>query len=435
MEFDAAQARRNITIRFVEKDFSRFSVYPIVISYILDILHLDNILQGVLKQKRENTTFSSTEYLLYLFTIIFLGIRHLYKADDVLADEESLAKIMGFHEGKFPTSRSLYLLLKQATYWEAQRLALANRKLLTQKRRVFSKQRWINIDIDQTKKLTEGKSIEKAKPCFSKEKKGKLGLRISASVVEGLVCSQKLEPGNVGNADCFEEILTATLATIDTMSDPIRSKRVKYKKIILRIDGGYFSTKALNFLEGIRAKRRLDFVVRAKQDLVSLREARKKEKDTHWQQIDENTKVLRLSHIKVLEDVEHTYTVVIVEEKQRRIVSKNKRVREKLVAIEYPLVTTLTSWGSKRIIKYYKKRQVIEDIFKDFNQSFHAEKLPSHTFWGNAFYYQMVSIVSNVSVFFKGSTLYRKLEESHHRDLARQVFNPSRRNTHKTTSY
>ena len=94
MEFDAAQARRNITIEFVEKDYSKYAVYPVFVSYFLDILHLDIAFKDVLKLKRRNFSFSGREYLLFLFTIIFLGIKHIYKADDVLSEEEQIAKVM-----------------------------------------------------------------------------------------------------------------------------------------------------------------------------------------------------------------------------------------------------------------------------------------------------------------------------------------------------
>ena len=432
MEFDAAQARRNITIRFVEKDFSRFSVYPVVVNYILDVLHLDRVFKDVLKPKSVNHTFSGTEYLLFLFTVMFLGITHLYKADDLLSSETQLARILGFCHGRFPLSKSVYLLLSRMDYWSVKRLEEANLSLIKREKQLLERKRWLVADIDQIKKLTEGKTIERAKPCFSHEKKGKLGLRISASTVEGLVFSQKLEPGNVGNSDAFPGLLMETLKRLDEMSSLIRSRRVRLKKVILRIDGGYFSGKTLTFLEGIRRRRRLDFVVRAKSGLVLIEQARGGKR---WQRIDDRTDVIRLSKQQILPDVDTPYTVLIVREKQQRIVSRKKRVREKTVLVEYPLVTTLSHWQTKRIILFYKKRQTIENIFKEFNQSFHAEKLPSHSFWGNALYFQMVSLVSNVAVFFKGRPFTRYVSNRNTGNLTRQIAFARGRNYDTTTGY
>lgn len=399
MEFSPAQARRNISIEFVDKDYSKFSLFPVVASYLLDYLHLDREFKRVLKMKNHNNSFSGTEYLLFLFTTIFLGIDHLYKADYLLGTERQLAKIMGFEKQRFPTASSLYRVLGKANHWAVRRLDKVSYSLVSKHKDYLADKRWLVADIDQTKKLTEGLKIEKAKPCYDVKKKGKLGLRISSAQIEGLVFSQKLEPGNVGNAEAFPWLLTDTLSKLEKLSSPFKKKRVRDKKIILRIDGGYFSGKTLRLLEQVRKTRRLDFVIRARADLKLLRPAKAKSKAKDWHQIDEDMMVLRLSNQQVLSDCESKYTVLVIRDKQRRIRSKNKRVYHTKKIFEYALVTTLSYWQTRRIIKFYRKRQQIENIFKNYNQSFKAEKLPSHTFWGNALYFQMVALVSNVTLF------------------------------------
>ena len=117
MTFVASEARRHISIKFVDKDYSRFVVYPIIASYFLDYLHLDEELLPVLKLKTDNFSFSGAEYLLFLLSILFLGLSHIYKADDLLADETQLAKILGFRKEKFPTVSSLYRELEKVDYW------------------------------------------------------------------------------------------------------------------------------------------------------------------------------------------------------------------------------------------------------------------------------------------------------------------------------
>lgn len=439
MEFDAAEARKHITIEYVDKDYSKYSVFPVIISYLLDILHLDKRLTGILKIKSENYSFSGTEYLLFLFTIIFLGIEHIYKADDLLAEETQLAKILGFHKGIFPSSDSVYRLLREVDHWSVKRLDKMNLTLLTEKKARLEKKRWLVMDIDQTKKLTEGKTIEEAKPCYSPKKKGMLGLRLSASIVEGLLFSQKLEPGNVGNADAFEELFTDTLQKLDSMSNPIRSRRVRLKKIILRIDGGYFSQKTFSIIEQARKLRLVEFVMRVHSGLPLIEKAKKQAKKQQgkerWENIFENTKVLRLPQQQVIKDWDQPYTVLIIREKQKRIISKHKRISHKTVTIEYPLVTTVSGWKTKRIVKFYKKRQSIEDIFKDFNQSFEATNLPSHTFWGNALYFQMVSIASNSAFFFERRFIEQTLSEHYDRNPARQMGTPRRRDRNMVTGY
>lgn len=399
MEFDAAQARRNISIEFVDKDYSKFSVFPVVASYLLDYLHLDREFKAVLKVRNHNSSFSGAEYLLFLFTIIFLGIAHIYKADDLLETEYQLAKILGFNKERFPTASSLYRLLGRVDHWVVKRLDQVNLTLIKRHRDYLGDKRWLVADIDQTKKLTEGVTIEKAKPCYDKERKGKLGLKISQAQVEGLIFSQKLEPGNVGNAECFPKLFMETLSKLNKISSPLKNKRVKDKKIILRIDGGYFSRETLQLLDGVQRRRRLDFVIRAKSNLKLLKEKKKNTKRAEWQTVDREMRVLRLTNQLVLLDHPTAYTVLVIRDKQQRIRSKNKRVYRIKKQIEYVLVTTLSHWHAKRIVAFYKRRQQIENLFRDFNQSFKADKLPTHTFWGNALYFQMVAFVANVTFF------------------------------------
>ncbi len=50
---------------------------------------------------------------------------------------------------------------------------------------------------------------------------------------------------------------------------------------------------------------------------------------------------------------------------------------------------------------FYKERQTIENCFRENNQSFQAGKLPTHKFYGNAFYYELVCLCHNIAFFFK----------------------------------
>lgn len=405
MEFNPAQARRNIIIEFVDKDFSKFSVFPVVVSFFLDYLHLDKLFKGVLKPKRSNHSFSGTEYLLTLMSIIFLGIKRLYKADDLLADERQLAKILGIRKERFPSSTRLYRLLAGVDHWEVRRLDKVNLAVIKRHKEYLANRRWLVADIDQTNKLTEGLKIERAKPCYDRKRKGKLGLRLSTAQVEGVAFSQKLEPGNTGNAEAFPFLFKDMLSKLDKISSPLQKKRVRNKKIILRIDGGYFSTETLNLLEEVRKRRRLGFVIKAKNNLKLIQEAKAETKPEDWQKIDDRISVLRLSNQPVLKGIEAEYVVLIIRDKQKRVRSKKKRVYHLTKTIEYVLVTTLSSWRTARIIKFYRKRQQIENLFKEFNQSFKADKLPSHRFWGNAFYFNLIGLVSNCTLFLKKHSL------------------------------
>lgn len=412
MQFDPAQARKNITIKFVDKDFSKFSVYPVVISFFLDYLRLDRALEDVLKIEKVNNSFSGVEYLLTFLSIIFLGIKRIYKADDLLADERQIAKILGIKKERFPSSTRLYNLLSKVNHWDVYRLDKANFAVIAEQKEYLAKKRWLVSDIDQTNKLTEGLQIEKAKPCFDRKRKGKLGLRLSAAQVNGLVFSQKLEPGNVSCIESFPWLLEDMFGKLGKLSSRLKKKRIKDKRIILRIDGGYFSGDTLKQLEEIRKTRRLEFVIRAKKNLALVKQARE-EKKPKWQEVNEKIKVVRFPKQQVLKGHNEKYTVLLVRQKQKRIKSKKKRVYHTSKTVEYVLVTTLSSWKTKRILKFYRQRQKIENIFKDFNQSFKANKLPSHKFWGNAMYFQVVSLTSNCTLFLRKYLLANNTKRPH----------------------
>lgn len=397
MSFNPAQARRNITIEFVDKDYSRYAVFPVVASFLLDEMGLNTAFNRVLKMESERYSFSASDYLLTLFSSIFLGIPRIYHIDDVLAPEVKLARMLGLP--RFPTGRALYLLLSGMDYWDWQRLSKVRFKIIKQHRNLLSHKRWLVADIDQTNKLTEGRKIEKATPCFDRKRKGKLGLRLSSSQVEGLIFSQKLEPGNTACITSFNFLFRATAKQLAKLSSPLKLKRIKDKRLILRIDGGYFSTDTLRFLDGETGSRKLDFVVRAKANLKLISAAKNKAKPGDWQWLNQDTRILRLSNQAVLPNHDTGYTVLVIKGAQTRIKSKNKRVYQTKKSIEYVLVTTLKSWKTERIITFYKQRQQIENIFRDYNQSFKASKLPSHSFWGNAFYFEMVSLVHNITFF------------------------------------
>jgi hypothetical protein len=423
MEINAFEVRKNIRIEFVDKDYTRFALYPLIIGYLIDHLHLNLAFNHVLKTKNSNFSFSTTEYLLTLLTLFMLGIKHLYQADDILSSEKTLAQLLEIRKGKFPAARGLYRLLENCTRGDVIRLDQVNFDLIKKHKTYLAKKRWLNMDIDQTKKLTEGRQFERAAPCYHARNKGKLGLRISSGTVEGLVFSQKLEAGNVGNADAFVEIFDDTLDKLNQISDPIRARRVRLKKIILRIDGGYYSASTFNHIEKERRTRDLEFIVRGQisNKLVKKELAHRQKQHNsgvtkyknfpHWEEISDDCQVLRLDDIEVLEDVPHTYTVLLIKQTQHHTVSVKRRVKQKKVTVEYLLITTLTTWSSKRIIKQYKKRQTIENIFKDFNQSFYAQKLPTHVFYGNAFYFQMVTLASTVSFFFKTHPAYQEVSQ------------------------
>jgi hypothetical protein len=191
MSLNPAQARRNLVVEFVDRDYSRYTVFPVVASFLLDEVELGSLFNHVLKMKNERCSFSASDYLLTMMTTVFLGISRFHHLDDLLSPEVKLAHILGITRGKFPSSSSLYRILGSVSYWDWYRMGLVRFEVTKKSKDFLVDKRWLVIDIDQTNKLTEGRQIEKATPCFDRKRKGKLGLRLSTSQVEGLVFAQR----------------------------------------------------------------------------------------------------------------------------------------------------------------------------------------------------------------------------------------------------
>src|SRR5207248_1343988 len=113
------------------------------------------------------------------------------------------------------------------------------------------------------------------------------------------------------------------------------------------IDGGYFSKETFVLLDQIQKMRRVDFVLRIHSELPLIEATKKKRQEKEWEHIAPHIQVLRLPNQQVLVDWKKQYTVLLIREKRKRIISKKKRITHKTVEIEYPLVTTLSHWQTK----------------------------------------------------------------------------------------
>jgi IS4 transposase len=56
---------------------------------------------------------------------------------------------------------------------------------------------------------------------------------------------------------------------------------------------------------------------------------------------------------------------------------------------------------SHKLFRFYRRRQTIENFFKETKQSFNSGKMPSQKFRGNEAYLWFVCIAYNVSIWFK----------------------------------
>jgi len=378
---------KKIRIVFVNKDFSRFATFPLIGSFLIDFLKLDRRLQ-ILTTKRRKIVFSKIDYCLTLISCIFLGIKNLNNIDDCLQTEGKLAELIGIKARAFPKRTVCYDFLCSCTHWNVKQIDRINLDLLKEHSLLHRKKKLI-IDIDQTTKSTEGVKIEGAKPGFNTKRKGRPSLKYSISLVGNYIFSKKLESGNTHCLTNFRNTYNDTRKKINQIPG------ISDKSIILRIDGGYFSEETLGFID----KEQVKFVTKARINLVSIKDLIKKNSN-NWQPLNERVNCLYFKDQKIYQDWPIRYNILIIKEKQKRLKSRNRQIHHTVKEIRYALITNL-DYSPKRLWNFYKGRQTIENCFKEHNQSFTASKLPSHKFYGNAFYFELVCLCYNISFFFK----------------------------------
>jgi IS4 transposase len=376
---------KKFKIVFVDKDFSRFATFPLIGSFLNDYLNINGRLQ-ILSTKKRKIVFSRVDYCLTLISCIFLGIKNLNNIDDCLQTENKLAGLLGIEAGAFPKKTACRDFLTSCTHWNVKQIDKISFDLVKEHSAIHKKKKLI-IDIDQTTKSTEGIKIERAKPGYNTKRKGRCCLKYSISTVNGYIFSKRLESGNTHCSTNFKAIYSNTKKKIDQIPE------IGNQKIILRIDGGYFSRETLKLIEN----EQIGFVTKGKINLVSIKELIRDNKE-NWQPLKANVKHLYFKGQKVYADWPVKYNILIIREMQKRLKSRNRQVYHTIKEITYALITNL-DYSPKRLWRFYKGRQTIENCFKEHNQSFKAGKLPTHKFYGNAFYYELVCLCYNISFF------------------------------------
>ncbi|MBU1261921.1 transposase [bacterium] len=319
---------KKIRIIFVNKDFSRFATFPLIGSFLIDFLKLDKRLQ-ILSAKRRKIVFSKVDYCLTLISCILLGIKNLNNIDDCLQTEGKLAELIGIKARVFPKRTACRDFLTFCTHWMVKQIDRINLDLLREHSLLHRKKSLI-VDIDQTTKSTEGVKIEGAKPGFNTKHKGRPSLKYSLSLVCNYIFSKRLESGNTHCLTNFKNIYNDTrnkISQIQGLSD---------KPIILRIDGGYFSKETLGFID----KEQVKFITKARINLVSIKNLIKANKD-NWQSLNERVNYLYFKDQRVYPDWLVSYNILVINEKQKRLKSRNRQTYHTVKEIRYALITNL----------------------------------------------------------------------------------------------
>lgn len=375
-----------IVLRFVDKDFSRYTLFIPLFKFSKSFLRLEEKFSRYLKPKYKSKFYPVPKIANLGISLICCGVDRFVRMDDEFRIERGLAKSLGFPRG-FPTSDTIYRFLKSFNGYNIRQLERINLEVLKeQKGHWFPQAGSVFIDLDMNTKSVEGKKIEKAALGYNRKSPGRLSLNWSV--------------GFIGKVAIFSELHSGTTSGRTTLTRQIEylEKLIRGlgfdpgdSRFIFRIDGGYFSWDNLAFMN----KRR--FTTRLPVNLTVLKPLliEKNLESLKWKKYGGASEYVDLGEV-YFPDVGRNGTdlrIVLV-----RVYRKKKG---KKVVMLYPLCTNLSDWKAKSIVKAYRGRQIIEDCFRDTNQAFYANKLPSSAFHGNQAFLWFVCFAYNLFFFFQ----------------------------------
>jgi Transposase DDE domain group 1 len=287
---------------------------------------------------------------------------------------------------RFPSSDTLYILLKKVTLRHLRQVERIHQTFLTEQARFPTGP--LIADLDLSVKSTEGRKRQGATPGHNPQHKGRDCYPWAVAFASGLVAWQQLCRG-----------CTSGLSLVQPAVEALRERSLRLD--ILRLDGGFLATKVLKYLvsEGI------GFLTKAGCKLVSIRTLLEQTRAEDWQSYSEHTRLRRYGEVRVLKDFPMLVTVVLVECRRRRKRMTKGRLRWRIEIFYYAIVTDQRHWSTAKIYQTYKARWAIENFFKEASQSFSSGKLPCSKLRGNQFYLALLSLVYNLMQFFKRDCL------------------------------
>ena len=248
-----------ITVEYSASTLSRWGFFPVVLQY-LRRRRLPERLGQITIKTAANGVYSTTDKLMSLVTLFLLGIARLSHIDRSLAGETALARTLGLK--RFPSSDTLYAVLKQVTNWPIKQVDRIHQDYLQEQAHFDDTP--VIADLDLSVKSTEGHKRQGATPGHNPKHKGRDCYQWAVAFVSGLVVWQQLYRGN-----------TSGQGLVRTALEELRQRLPRID--LLRLDGGFLSAKVLNLL----VEQKLPFLTKASSKLVSIRTLLKPVSYTH----------------------------------------------------------------------------------------------------------------------------------------------------------
>ncbi len=163
-----------LIIRFVKRDFSRYTLFIPLFKFSKTFLRLENKFSLYLKLKYRAQRYEVAKIANLTSSLICCGVDRFVRMDDEFRIECGLAKSLGFPNG-FPTSDTIYRFFRSFNSWNVKQLGTVNLQLLKeQKNNWYPKTGSVFIDLDMNTKSVEGKLFERAALGYNRKRPGRL---------------------------------------------------------------------------------------------------------------------------------------------------------------------------------------------------------------------------------------------------------------------
>lgn len=270
--------------------------------------------------------------------------------------------------------------------------------------------RTLFVDIDMNIKSVEGKKIEKARVGYNYKRPGRKSLKWTIVHVSKVALYSDLHSGIASEKKLLDQQLLKIEKLLSKLGIEFRGKvggkgrdcgdrgdgkNRSGNKVVLRVDGGYATYDNLVVLNDYR------FISRLRVDLTVVEPMFKRINSVEgieWKPYSKQSSYHDFGQIIFPKSNYLKFRVIVVR------VARRKKI------LYYPLCTNLFGWDAKSIVKAYRGRQIIENMFRDTNQAFYSDKLPSMKYYANKAFLWFVVLAYNQFFFFRKYICQRNIK-------------------------
>jgi hypothetical protein len=371
-----------LRVRFNNERLTRYGFFPAVAKFFIDYLHLKACFQQVTVPQQRVRDFTVPDLCISMISLPVLGIPYIWQINDCLRDEPAVAQALGLK--RIFDQSTLHRFLNRFAGWHINQLERIHIDLLRREGAAIQ-QASIWVDIDASTHSLWGSKREGASPGKNSKVKGNDCYQWSVAFSAGELICQQLDRGHV---HCLHRLRLLYE----------KAQQILGRIDLLRIDGGYMSEETLTFL----VEEQMPFLAKIGNQYGIVKDLQASLSEEAWHPYNEDTWLYNAGVVHILEACPHPVRLIMVCHARTRKKVHKGRISYRTHYIYYGIVAhRCASSRAAWIYQAYKKRQTVEQFFKEGNQSFHTGKMPSQRFRANQAYLYFMGIGYNGFLWFK----------------------------------